>query len=80
MILKKLPQITKIAWTGLLISSFVISGWSQERATIGFLIVVASWVGVRIITESLEAAIDILKPKTPPRDDASTDGWTKDNW
>jgi len=78
--LNKVPQIAKIAWSTLLVTSFVISGWSQERAIIGFLIVVSSWVGVRIITESLEAVIDILKPKTPPADDTSSGGWTKDNW
>ena len=78
--LNKVPQIAKIAWSTLLVTSFVISGWSQERATIGFLIVVSSWVGVRIITEALEAAIDLAQPKLPPPDDSLSGGWSKDNW
>lgn len=78
--LNKVPHIAKIAWSTLLVSSFVISGWSQERAAIGFLIVVSSWTGVRIITEALEAAIDLAQPKLPPPDDTDSSGWSKDNW
>lgn len=78
--LKKLPLFAKLGWSACLVSTFVMSGWSHERSFIGFIIVIAAWVGTRIITEAFEAAIELTRPNLPPPDESRSDGWTKDNW
>ena len=81
MIIDKIPQIAKIAWVALLAASFVMSGWSKERAAFGFIIVTMAWVGIRIITEAMEAAISLIQPTRPsPSKDSIEGGWSKDNW
>jgi len=77
--MNKIPHIAKLAWSALLVSTFVISGWDKERSFLGFLIVVCAWTGVRIITEALGAAIELAAPKAPPPEDGPGSGWTKDN-
>lgn len=78
--MNKIPRIAKLTWSALLIATFFISGWDKERSFLGFLIVVCGWVGVRIITEALNAAIELAGPQAPPPEDGSSGGWTKDNW
>lgn len=79
--LNKVPQIAKIAWSTLLVSSFVMNTWSKESAVFSFIIVTMAWVGVRIITEAMEAAISLIQPTLPPPPKDSTEGgWSKDNW
>lgn len=73
----KLHLVARLGWSACLVSTFVVSGWSKERSLIGFIIVIASWVGTRIIAEAFSAAIELSRPNLPPPDPSGRD---EENW